>query len=96
VPPITLASLNRPVTQGAHGTSSIAMKRKQIVERIAEERAVPLHTAADWLDSFLHDLIQQLKGVSSAAAAETKLPETRSTTAELEPGESKGRPANPQ
>lgn len=38
------------------------MKRKQIIERIAEEREVPLHTAADWLDSFLHDLMQQLRG----------------------------------
>lgn len=38
------------------------MKRKQIVERIAVQREVPLHTAADWLDSFLHKLMQQLKG----------------------------------
>lgn len=37
------------------------MKRKQIVERIAQEREVPLHTAADWLDSFLYELMQQLK-----------------------------------
>jgi len=44
------------------------MKRKQIVERIAEAREVPLHTAADWLDSFLHELIQQLKGLSSKEA----------------------------
>ena len=39
------------------------MKRKQIVERIAMEREVPLHTAADWLDSFLHELMQHLKGI---------------------------------
>ena len=39
------------------------MKRKQIVERIAEQRHVPLHTAADWLDSFLHELIRELKGL---------------------------------
>lgn len=39
------------------------MKRKLLVERIAEEREVPLHTAADWLDSFLHELMQHLKGV---------------------------------
>jgi hypothetical protein len=64
------------------------MKRKQIVERIAEERAVPLHTAADWLDSFLHDLIQQLKGVSDGPPA---LP-----TPDLKAAGSKGRPANPQ
>jgi hypothetical protein len=44
------------------------MKRKQIAERIAEERAVPLATAADWLDSFLHGLIQQLKGHPSKDA----------------------------
>ncbi|HEY3741376.1 MAG TPA: hypothetical protein VGL53_16105 [Bryobacteraceae bacterium] len=64
------------------------MKRKQIVERIAEERAVPLHTAADWLDSFLHDLIQQLKGLSHEPP-----PDAPGGTP---PADSKGRPANPQ
>jgi hypothetical protein len=54
------------------------MKRKQIVERIAAEREVPLHTAADWLDSFLHDLIQQLKGMSSKEEApSSSSPETK-------------------
>ena len=43
------------------------MKRKQIVERIAVEREVPLHTAADWLDSFLFDLIQHLNGITAPA-----------------------------
>lgn len=43
------------------------MKRKQIVERIAKEREVPLHTAADWLDSFLYELMQQLKGAPPGA-----------------------------
>lgn len=62
------------------------MKRKQIVERIAEERAVPLHTAADWLDSFLHDLIQQLKGLSPEPPDAPDTP----------PADSKGRPDNPQ
>ena len=63
------------------------MKRKQIVERIAMEREVPLHTAADWLDSFLHELMQQLKGYSSKGPAETKPP----TETEV-----KGRPADTQ
>jgi len=69
------------------------MKRKQIVERIAEERAVPLYTAADWLDSFLHDLIQQLKGVSAAAAA-AKPPDAPPPTG-IEAAKSKGLPAKP-
>ena len=62
------------------------MKRKQIVERIAEVREVPLHTAADWLDSFLHELMQQLKGLSPSMDAETKQP----------PAEVKGPPAEPR
>jgi hypothetical protein len=45
------------------------MKRKKLVERIAEQREVPLHTAADWLDSFLHDLMHSLKGLASPAKA---------------------------
>jgi len=58
------------------------MKRKQIVERIAEQRDVPLHTAADWFDSFLHDLIQQLKGLSTTTKPQPEAPP-----------EPKGRPA---
>jgi len=49
------------------------MKRKQIVERIAEEREIPLHTAADWLDSFLHELMQQLKSVQTSKDHEAKV-----------------------
>ena len=36
------------------------MKRKQIAEKLAEEREIPLHLAADWLDSFLHELVKPL------------------------------------
>lgn len=50
------------------------MKRKQLVERIAQEREVPLHTAADWLDSFLHDLMQQLRNLGAPAPKEDLAP----------------------
>ena len=43
------------------------MKRKEIVERIAEDKAIPHRTAGDWLDSFLYELIEQLKVISSPA-----------------------------
>ena len=36
------------------------MKRKQIAEKLAEEREIPLHLAADWLDSFLHELLKSI------------------------------------
>ena len=54
------------------------MKRKEIVERIAQEREVPLHQAADWLDAFIHELIQQLK---DQAKPEEPDPQRRAPTA---------------
>ena len=40
------------------------MKRKEIVERIAEDKAIPHRTAGDWLDTFMNELIQQLRDLS--------------------------------
>ena len=64
------------------------MTRKQIVERIAQEREVPLYTAADWLDSFLHELIQQLKTLGAPSPKQDLEPP--------KPVEAKGQPADSQ
>ena len=37
------------------------MRKREIVERLAEARHIPLHTAADLLDSILHDILKTLK-----------------------------------
>ena len=37
------------------------MRKKQIVERLAEESHMPVHTAADLLDTILHDILKTMR-----------------------------------
>jgi nucleoid DNA-binding protein len=71
------------------------MKKKEFVERLAQARHIPLHAAADLLDSILHDLLKTLKEGRSrelpAGIGELKAPAVPTEVQVTRPGGAKAR-----